>query len=212
MKNSQHLGFWLMLALLGFFLGPFLRTSTSMERYVAQEIAETRTAMGETVSGWMIGFADMLFVQSPVAAATHAIERAKHTSAERRLSAQAAGPGGEMLSKAYNSYLQGLILQAYVVAMRLAIVLFWLAALAPFFGATVYDGLMQRSVKQAEFGQLRPATFTLAGMVVIPIIALPALYLTLPFHMSPLLAPAWAVVVAIPLSVLVSNSQPLFGR
>jgi hypothetical protein len=96
--------------------------------------------------------------------------------------------------------------------MRLAIVLFWLAALAPFFAATVFDGLMQRSVKQAEFGSLRPATFTLAGMLVIPILALPVLYLTLPFSLSPLLAPVWAAVVAIPLSVLVSNSQPLFGR
>jgi len=96
--------------------------------------------------------------------------------------------------------------------MRLAIVLFWFISLAPLLAATVYDGLMQRSVKQSEFGSLRPATFTLAGMLVIPIVSLPALYLTLPFHFSPLLAPVWAAVVAIPLSILVSNSQPLFGR
>jgi len=211
-KNSQHLGFWLLLAFLGFFAGPLLRSGPSMEAYLQSEIEETRIAMGDRVGGLVVSFADGIFNQTPVAAAVSGIAKAKHTQEEQRLSARVAGPGGEILSKMYNSYLQGLIMQSYVGAMRLAIVLFWLAALAPLFVATVYDGLMQRSVKQAEFGSLRPATFTLAGMLVIPILSLPALYLTLPFSLSPLLAPAWAAVVALPLSILVSNSQPLFGR
>lgn len=212
MKNSQHLGFWFLLAILGFFAGPLLRSGNSMETYLATEIHETRMAMGDTIGGWVLGFADGIFNHTPVAALTTNIAKAKHTDEEQRLSARVAGPGGEIMSKMYNSYLQGLILQAYVAAMRLAIVLFWMAALLPFFAATVFDGLMQRSIKQAEFGSLRPATFTLAGMLVIPIISLPVLYLTLPFSLSPLLAPVWAAVVAIPLSVLVANSQPLFGR
>lgn len=212
MKNSQHLGFWLLLAFLGFFAGPLLRGGNSMEAYLKTEIQETRAAMGERVGGLVLDFADGLFNQTPIFAAASGIARAKHSKEDQRLSATVGGPGGEIMSKMYNSYLQGLIMQSYVFAMRLAIVLFWLAALAPMFIATVYDGLMQRNVKQAEFGSLRPATFTLAGMLVIPILALPALYLTLPFSLSPLLAPVWAGVVAIPLSVLVSNSQPLFGR
>lgn len=212
MKNSQHLGFWFLLAILGFFVGPLLRSGPSMENYLATEIQETRMAMGETIGGMVVSFASGLFTQTPVAALTANLAKAKHTEQEQRLSARVAGPGGEIMSKMFNSYLQGLIMQAYVAAMRLAIVVFWLLALLPFFAATVFDGLMQRSVKQAEFGSLRPATFTLAGMLVIPILALPALYLTLPFSLSPLLAPVWAAVVAIPLSVLVSNSQPLFGR
>lgn len=212
MKNSQHLGFWFLLAILGFFAGPLLRSGPSMENYLATEIQETRMAMGETIGGWVLGFADGIFNDTPVAALTANIAKAKHTEEEQRLSARVAGPGGEIMSKMYNSYLQGLIMQAYVATMRLAIVLFWMATLLPFFVATVFDGLMQRSIKQAEFGSLRPATFTLAGMLVIPILSLPVLYLTLPFSLSPLLAPVWAAVVALPLSVLVSNSQPLFGR
>lgn len=212
MKNSQHLGFWFLLAILGFFAGPLLRSGLSMEAYLATEIHETRMAMGDTLGGLVLSFADGIFTQTPVAALTSNIAKVKHTEAEQRLSARVAGPGGEIISKLFNSYMQGLIMHAYVATMRLAIVLFWIAALLPFFVATVYDGLMQRSVKQAEFGSLRPATFTLAGMLVIPVLALPALYLTLPFSLSPLLAPVWAAVVALPLSVLVSNSQPLFGR
>jgi hypothetical protein len=183
-----------------------------MEAYLQAEIQETRAAMGERIGGLVVDFADGLFHQTPIFVAASGIASVKHSKEDQRLSARVAGPGGEIMSKMYNSYLQGLIMQSYVVAMRLAIVLFWLAALAPMFIATVYDGLMQRNVKQAEFGSLRPATFTLAGMLVIPIVSLPALYLTLPFSLSPLLAPVWAAVVALPLSVLVSNSQPLFGR
>jgi hypothetical protein len=48
--------------------------------------------------------------------------------------------------------------------------------------------------------------------LVIPMLTLPVLYLTMPFTLSPLLAPVWAAIVALPLSLLVSNSQPLFGR
>ena len=212
MKNSQHLGFWLLLAFLGFFAGPLLRGGDSMETYLQKEVYETRSAMGDRLGGMVVGFADGLFNQTPMFAAAAGIGRAKHTKEEVRLSKHVGGPGGEIMSKMYNSYLQGLIMQTYVVAMRLAIVLFWLAALAPMFAATVYDGLMQRNVKQAEFGALRPATFTLMGILVIPILSLPALYLTMPFSLSPLLAPVWAAVVALPLSILVSNSQPLFGR
>ena len=212
MKNSQHLGFWFLLAILGFFATPLIRTGPSMEEFLTAEIRETRQAMGDHVGGLVVSFADGLFRQTPLAAIAASATTAQHSAEDRKLSAKVAGPGGEIMSKLYHSYLQGLVMQAYVVAMRLAIVLFWLAALAPLFVATVYDGLMQRKVKQAEFGSLRPATFTLAGMLVIPVLALPALYLTLPLSLSPLLAPAWAAVVAVPLSLLVSNSQPLFGR
>ncbi len=212
MKNSQHLGFWFLLAVLGFFAGPLIRSGPSMERYLVQEIQETRLAMGDRVGDLVVSFADELFLNTPLASLSVGVAAAKHTAADRQLSFKAAGPGGEIMSKLYDSYLQGIIMQAYVAAMRFAIALFWFATLAPLFVATVYDGLMQRKVKQAEFGSLRPATFTLAGMIVIPILALPVLYLTLPFSFSPLLAPVWAAVVAIPLSVLVSNSQPLFGR
>lgn len=212
MQNKQHLGFWFLAAILAFFAGPLLRSGPAMERYVQQEVAETRAAMGETLGGLVVAFADGIFRDTPVAVLTAQLARAKHTEEERALSARAAGIGGAVMSDLYNSYVQGLILQAYVFAIRLAIMLFWLLFLLPMIAATVFDGLMLRAIKQAEFGSLRPATFTLAGMLVIPLLALPVLYLTMPFSLSPLLAPLWAAAVSIPLSILISNSQPLFGR
>ncbi|MDB5860185.1 MAG: hypothetical protein JWQ76_3874 [Ramlibacter sp.] len=212
MRQQQHLAFWFVLAVLAFFAGPLVRSGPELERDVRLEIEQTRGAVGELLGARMLEFAYVLYTRTPVAAATGQLARAKHTPAEQRLSNKVAGPGGALASALFNSYLQGLILQAYVLTLRLAIVTVWLLAVAPLLLAAVYDGLMQRAVKQAEFGALRPATFTLAGMLVIPMLSLPLLYLTWPWHLSPLLAPAWAALVALPLSLLVANSQPLFGR
>lgn len=212
MKNSQHLGFWLLLAALGFFIAPMLRTTDEMDSFLRTEVQQTRLAMGDRLGGLVTSFANGLFSNTPLAMLAGELKAAQHTKAEQELGARVAGPVGEFASQVHNGYLKRMVKQAYVVAMRFAIVVFWLVALLPVFVAAVYDGLMLRSVKLAEFGSMRPATFTLAGLIVIPVLALPLLYLTLPFHMSPLLAPAWAALVALPLSLLVSNSQPLFGR
>lgn len=212
MENKRHIGFWLLIAFVAFFAGPIFRTGEAMEGYVRAEVDETRMAMGDTIGGWVISFADGLFQGSPVVLANSVVSKAQHTRGEQRLTQQVAGPVGMGFSKAYNSYLQGLILQGYVLTIRAAIVTFWLLFLLPMFVATVYDGLMLRAIKRAEFGSIRPATFTLAGLLVIPLLTLPVLYLTIPVSLSPLLAPMWAAIVALPLSILVSNSQPLFGR
>lgn len=212
MRTTQHTGFWLVLAVLGFFAGPLLRSGPSMEAYLRIEIEETRMAMGGNLTGRALSFADAIFRQAPVHGLVTAIRKVEHTKAEQQLGARVAGPGGAAASRLFNSYLQGLVLQAYVAAIRAAVVVFWATALAPLLVASIFDGLMQRKVKQAQFGSLRPATFSLAGMVVIPVAALPVLYLMLPVSMSPLLAPLWTALVAWPLSLLVANSQPLFGR
>jgi hypothetical protein len=212
MENKRHIGFWLLLACVAFFAGPILRTGEAMEGFVAGEVAQTRLAMGDTIGGWVVSIADKFFDGSPVAFANRVVERAQHTRDEQRITRKIAGGVGVSVSNAYNSYLQGLILQSYVLTMRLAIVAFWALFLLPMLVATVFDGLMLRAIKRAEFGSIRPATFTLAGLLVIPMLTLPVLYLTMPFTLSPLLAPVWAAIVALPLSLLVSNSQPLFGR
>jgi hypothetical protein len=159
-----------------------------------------------------LSFANGIFHGTLLATFAAKLEGVQHTQEQQRLSEQVAGPGGALMSSLYNSYLQGLALQTYLGAVRAAIVLFWVAALAPLLLASVYDGLMQRAVKQAEFGSLRPATFTLASLAVIPLATLPLLYLTLPLGLSPLFAPLWAVSVAAPLAIFMAHSQPLLRR
>lgn len=212
MKNSSHLGFWMALAIILFFASPLLIGSSKMDAYVTDEVAQTRFALGDRVGDFVVTFANGVFVGTPLGVVAKTGQAVKHSKQDIALAKRAAGPGGEMMSSVFNTYMQGLVMQTYVVTMRLAIVFIWLVVLAPMLGASVYDGFMQRRIKRAEFGAIRPATFTLAGLLVIPILALPMIYLVSPFNLSPLLAPMWALIVAFPLSVLVSNMQPLFGR
>jgi hypothetical protein len=84
--------------------------------------------------------------------------------------------------------------------------------LAPMLIAAVFDGYMMRKVKRAEFGMIRPATFSIAAALIIPAMCLPLVYMVLPLPMNPLVAPLWALVVVFPLSMLVANMQPIVGR
>lgn len=200
------------LVILAFFLGPFIRTGDEMGKYVQGEIELTRSAMGDRVGNWVVGFADAIWGNTPLNGTASMAKKLQLTEEERKLGERAAGPAGSALTRLANSYLQGIVQQTYVMSMRLAIVLIWVALLLPLFIAGAVDGFQQRNIKRAEFGNLRPATFTLAAMVVTTVVGLPALYLVLPFSMSPLLAPGWAALMVIPLSILISNSQPFFGR
>jgi len=208
----RFIGFWLAITILGFLLSPLIRSGPSIERFVQVEIEQTRSAMGDRVAGMITGFADGLFHNTPLAAVANTARQVQHDERDRQLSALVAGPGGQAMSSMYNSYLQGLVMQSYVVAMRLAIVLFWFVFLLPFFAAAVYDGFMLRHVRAAETLTSRPATFTLAGLMVVIVVAMPLVYLVLPFSISPLYAPFWAALVALPLSIMLSPMQPLFGR
>ena len=190
MKNSSHLGFWFAFAILLFFASPLLRAGSKMEVYVLDEIQQTRSALGERVGNFVVSFANATFTGTPLGAMAKTAQSIKHTPQEVALGKRVAGPGGEVISSVYNNYLQGLVMQTYVVAMRLAIVVIWLIVLAP----------------------MLSATFTVAGIVVIPLLAMPVVYLVLPFTLSPLLAPLWALLLVLPLSFMISNMQPLFGR
>jgi len=211
-RNSQHIGFWMLLVMLGFLLGPLMRSGTSMEAFVKTEIEQTRSAFGPTVAEYVVGFANGIFEATPLGMVAATAQGRKLTKEEQKQSGDIGGPVGAVAASVFNSYLQGLALQSFVVAMRFAIAMVWIVTLAPMLAASVYDGFMQRRIKRAEFGAIRPATYTVAGFFVIPLLALPAMYLVLPFTISPLLAPAWALIVSLPLSLLISNMQPLFGR
>ena len=83
MKNSQHLGFWFLLAILGFFATPLIRTGPSMEEFLTAEIRETRQAKGDQVGGLGVSFADGLFRQTPLAAIAASATTAQHGDDDR---------------------------------------------------------------------------------------------------------------------------------
>lgn len=212
MKNSSHMGFWMTVVLVGFLLSPLFRTGPAMEKFLRQEIVDTRHALGDVTAEKVVGFAASLFEASPLSSIATGASSLQHTDSDKRLTKAVAGAAGQVVTGLFDSYVQGLAMEAFIVAMRFTIAMVWIILLSPFLFAAVYDGFMLRKIKRAEFGVIRPATFTIAGMIVIPLLALPMVYLVMPFSMSPLLAPAWAFCVALPLAVMISNMQPIFGR
>ena len=121
------------------------------------------------------------------------------------------GPG-VAITKSYNVYVQGLILNLFVAALRFFIFGVWFLLLIPVFIAAVIDGFVIRAIKRSEFGAIRPAAYSVMSMVVIPMAMAPLMYLVIPMPIPPLSSPLWALLMVLPLSAMVANMQPIFGR
>jgi hypothetical protein len=208
MSTHAHLRFWLAIIAATFFLTPLWRTGEAMDMYVAQEVRLTRETFGEGVTDEVSKRASFVYKFLPdnsVAAAR--IEG----DGMRRTQLIVPGPG-VALATSYNKYIEGLIQLSYIAIIRCLILAVWLFVLAPIFIAAVIDGFVQRAIKRSEFGAIRPAAYTLTSIIVVPLAMAPILYLVVPISISPLITPMWALITALPLALMVSNMQPIFGK
>lgn len=209
MGAKSHIGFWLCAFVVLFFMTPIMRNGPSMEQFVSRELQLTRATFGQRTGDWLEARAGAVYsLYTPAASLRSAAIEGEGMARTRRV---VAGPG-VAATVAYNSYVQGLVLNVFVAVLRFFIFLVWLAILLPVFCAAVIDGFVQRAIKRAEFGAIRPAANSLSRLLVIPLAMGPLLYLVLPLPVSPLISPVWALVMVLPLSIMVSNMQPVFGR
>lgn len=209
MNTKSHAGFWFALMLLLFLVNPMFRSVDSMRSFVASELAMTRTTFGEKTAGWLQDKASFVFLNYTPERQMNSvlIDRAGMERTQR----VASGPG-VALAKAFNAYVQRMVLNMFVALLRLFIFAVWFVILCPVVIAAVIDGLAQRAIKRAEFGAMRPAAYSMTSMLVIPMALAPLLYLFLPVPVSPLVSPVWTALMVLPLSAMVSNMQPIFGR
>lgn len=209
MNARQHCGFWICVVLVLFLATPLMRTGQALEAFASSELALSSRVFGQATAAWLGQQAGLVYrLYTPAGAVARARIDGDGMARTQRI---VPGPGTSM-TLSYNAYVQGLVLNLYLACLRALIVLLWLLVLLPVFGAAIVDGLVQRAIKRAEFGAIRPAAFSVASLAVIPLAMAPLVYLVLPFPVSPLLAPLWALALALPLSWLVANSQPVFGR
>lgn len=209
MNTQNHVGFWLAVFLALFLLNPLVRDGDAMERFVVRELQMTRDTFGDKTADWLEGKAGVIYgLYMPAETVSDSQIRGKDMDLTRRL----VGGPGVAITKSFNSYVQGLVLNFYIAALRFFIFGVWFLVLLPVFFAAVIDGFVQRAIKRSEFGAIRPAAYSLTSMVVIPMAMAPLVYLSLPVPISPLVSPMWALLMILPLSAMVSNSQPIFGR
>jgi hypothetical protein len=209
MNTKSHAGFWFMLMLVLFMVNPLLRSGESMRSFVSAEMALTRATFGGSTSSWLESKASFVF--RSYTPERQVSEKLIGRAGMERSQRVAAGPG-VALAKAFNSYLERIVLNTFVAIQRLFIFGIWFVILCPVVIAAVVDGLAQRAIKRAEFGAMRPAAYSLTSMLVVPMALAPLVYLFLPIPVSPLISPIWTAIIVLPLSLMVSNMQPIFGR
>lgn len=209
MTTRSHVGFWLAIFALLFFATPVMRNGEAMEGFAEREMALTRATFGDSTADTLQRQANVVFaLYTPKDTLGKAVVHGR----DMDLTKMITGTTGVAAAKGFNSYVQGLVLNMFVIVLRLFIFLLWAVILLPVFIAAIIDGFVQRAIKRAEFGAIRPAAYTLLSMVVIPLAMAPLIYLVIPLPISPLVSPLWALVMALPLSAMVSNMQPIFGR
>ncbi len=209
MTTRTHVGFWLLAFLALFFLTPIMRNGPAMEAFVERELALTRQTFGQSTTDLLQKQAQLVFsLYTPAASLAAATVRGKDMDLTRAIT---AAPG-VAFAKGFNSYIEGLVLNLFVIVLRCFIFLLWLVVLLPVLVASVIDGFVQRAIKRAEFGAIRPAAYTLTSIIVVPLAMAPLVYLVIPLPISPLVSPLWALTLILPLSAMVSNMQPIFGR
>lgn len=184
-----------------------------MADFVLLEIAMTSETFGPRIGAWILGSADKVLTYSP-ANGVSKIAKAGSTSETKakEIEKGVMNLSGKIMVTAANQYFHGLQLSAYVMCLRILILVVWFGMLSPILVATILDGLSQRAIKRMNFDPGRPAAFSILSHLVLPIVMAPLLYLTIPITVRPTLIPLWMFVGIMPISMLISNTQPVFAK
>lgn len=212
MDNKSHVRIWIAIFLMSLFLNPFLRRGESMERFVISEIQETQAAFGGAIGGWIVGQADVIFKDTPMHYLAEVARQGTVKGKEKERHEKVMGTGGKMLIAMGNSIFTGFLQSLYIVCLRFMICVVWFGMLAPVLVAAVVDGFGQRAIKRYSFGTMRPAAFSILAMIVVPFAMAPLFYLSAPFAVPPSIVPLWVLIGCVPLSMLIANTQPVFGK
>ena len=214
MSIASHIRLWVILFLFSLTLNPFLRRGDTMIQFVESEIEITRSALGESWTNAVLKQANVLFNESPVQIAVKVAEKGVYNKEQQdkyKLFTSESGGGGALF-KMMNGIFTGFIQSLYIVCLRLLIVMSWFALLVPIMFAAFYDGYTPRIIKSYTFGSIRPATFSLMLWIVMPMLFAPLFYLSAPFNINPTIVPIWVCLALLPTSILIANSQPIFGQ
>ena len=205
MSSRSHFWLWIVLSAILFFGMPlFISYDSSINRIETERQSASMVFGKDRVNGIVTRsnlVYNALFVETGIAGG---LESQYIESAEE---------GGDPLSKSVsnlsiqsNSYILSLLTNVYGIIFRALLVWEWLALIGLFLGACFVDGLVQRRIKQESFGFNSPVRFSLAVHTLILISAVPVLYLLAPLAVSPWFMVIWALAIALPISIAVSNA------
>jgi hypothetical protein len=99
-----------------------------------------------------------------------------------------------------------MMLQLYGLFYRGFLMLHWMWYVGIFLVAAFVDGLARRAIKRDVLAVNDPIKFAIAFHTLIFIVFSPFAYLLLPAAVTPWFMPAWAVLVALPMSSAIANA------
>ena len=212
MKGTSHIGFWMVAFFVAIFVTPIFVSADLVYARLVEEFLSVQSVFGSSVGSAIVCTTNWIHGLLVHAGLQDALTRGVHDGREMREAETYLSAIGRLGAETGSRYLVTLLMELYSVTMRLVIVGFWSLLLLPFLGAAVVDGLSWRKVKFATFGYQNPTAFSLGSHALILIAVLPLLYVVMPFAVSPMFMPIWALVAAFPMCFAISHAQPIFTR
>lgn len=212
MKTSDHVRLWIGLLVLTVFMSPFLRRGDTMVAFVNAEVTTTVQVMGPKVGQGIVDKASGLFESPPVKVLTAFFAKGSVAPKRKEEISKEQGPGMRLIAEVADGYFRGVVLTIYLVCVRAMVMGVWVLALLPVLAAAVMDGLYQRAIGRFSFHLQAPAAFSLFSAVVVPMAMIPFVYMVAPLSISPIFVPMGVAIAAIPLSLMLRHSQPIFGK
>ncbi|QXW20157.1 DUF4400 domain-containing protein (plasmid) [Comamonas aquatica] len=211
--NFSHIRFWVFAIIVTFFLSPFIRTPEQMREFVREETRVTISSLGSSWGGGVVRKSIQLFQTAPVQMGKYLFDSGTYDVEEKSKEnfLYKAWSMQVMLSIG-NKVMSGWGAMMYIMSIRIMIVLSWALLLAPMLIAACVDGIGQRKIKFFNYKSIRPATFSVLSLIIIPFAMAPLFYLVVPFAVSPAVLPLITSFMLLPLSLLFANSQPMFGE
>lgn len=116
-------------------------------------------------------------------------------------------PASNVLAITTNNYWLTFSANVYRMALRVYVLGIWFPYILPFLLAVFIDGGVLRRIKLATYGYMSPMRYSLGMHLVIATTFFPLLYLVAPIPVSPYFPPYWALMMALPSVLMLSNVQ-----
>lgn len=187
---------------------PIVITPAETVEKVKTEVGYIKNAFGVEESEKLLAsanaFYDDAFVKTGVIKTTGGLYVG---DGEKRHGVPGLDSTAAVMTQKTNEYLLSMSANIYALSIRIGILLAWLPYIIPFLSASIVHGLVRRKIKMRSFGFVSPTIYGTSLHALIAITFIPVAYLLVPFAVSPLFIPLWAILSAIPLGLLVANLQ-----
>lgn len=205
-----HIGFWVATWFLILLVVPFVLGTEQQLKRIRTEVDDVTVAFGPAKTKDLVDSASALYSAIFVQTGLLSQENKLYAKpAEDRVKTMPGANGANALTTATNSYFVAFSMNIYGVLLRWGITWHWAVFILPFLAAAFVDGFVIRKVKLSEFGYISPMAYSLSLHSVIFLLAIPFVYLVVPLPLTAYFMPMWALAVAVPVMLMVANTQRL---